>query len=47
MNQLGVMSPVKLIRGFFYPVTEKPELQAAIDEADGAETSQRQHQLTE
>ncbi len=32
MNQLGASSPLKHIRGFFYPVTEKPEIQAAIDE---------------
>jgi ubiquinol-cytochrome c reductase cytochrome b subunit len=47
MGQLGVMSAGKMIRGFFYPVTEKPEIQAALDEADAAETTQRQHQLTE
>jgi ubiquinol-cytochrome c reductase cytochrome b subunit len=32
MNQLGAASPLKHIRGFFYPVKEKPEIQAALDE---------------
>ncbi len=37
MNQLGAASPLKHIRGFFYPVTEKPEIQAALDEIEAAE----------
>ncbi|WP_375492469.1 cytochrome bc complex cytochrome b subunit [uncultured Jatrophihabitans sp.] len=32
MNQLGGGTPLKHLRGFFYPVKEKPEIQAAIDE---------------
>ncbi len=37
MNQLGSTSPVRHIRGFFYPVTEKPEIQAALDEIESAQ----------
>jgi ubiquinol-cytochrome c reductase cytochrome b subunit len=37
MNQIGAASPLKHIRGFFYPVTEKPEIQAALDELEAAE----------
>jgi ubiquinol-cytochrome c reductase cytochrome b subunit len=53
MNQLGAASPLKHIRGFFYPVTEKPEIQAAIDEleateaGDAVEGSDGPHQLTD
>ena len=36
MGQLGAVSPLKHIRGFFYPVTEKPEIQAAIEELEAA-----------
>jgi ubiquinol-cytochrome c reductase cytochrome b subunit len=32
MNQIGASTPLRKVRGFFYPVTEKPEIQAAIDE---------------
>jgi ubiquinol-cytochrome c reductase cytochrome b subunit len=32
MNQLGAAVPLKHIRGFVYPVKEKPEIQAALDE---------------
>jgi ubiquinol-cytochrome c reductase cytochrome b subunit len=32
MGQLGATSPLRHLRGFFYPVTEKPEIQAALDE---------------
>jgi ubiquinol-cytochrome c reductase cytochrome b subunit len=39
MNQLGAASPLKHIRGFFYPVKEKPEIQAALDELEAAERS--------
>ncbi len=35
MNQLGAGAPLRHIRGFFYPVKEKPEIQAALDEARG------------
>ncbi len=37
MNQIGAASPLKHIRGFFYPVKEKPEIQAAIDELEERE----------
>jgi ubiquinol-cytochrome c reductase cytochrome b subunit len=37
MNQLGAASPLRHIRGFFYPVKEKPEIQAALDELEAAE----------
>jgi ubiquinol-cytochrome c reductase cytochrome b subunit len=40
MNQLGAASPLKHIRGFFYPVKEKPEIQAAIDELEESERAQ-------
>jgi hypothetical protein len=31
------MSPLKHIRGFFWPVKEKPEIQAALDEHEERE----------
>ncbi|MDT4941620.1 MAG: ubiquinol-cytochrome c reductase cytochrome b subunit [Pseudonocardiales bacterium] len=34
MSQLGGGSPLKQIRGFFYPVKEKPEIQAQLDELE-------------
>jgi ubiquinol-cytochrome c reductase cytochrome b subunit len=34
MGQLGAVSPLKHVRGFFYPVKEKPEIQAQLDEID-------------
>ena len=39
MNQLGAASPLKHIRGFFYPVKEKPEIQAALDELEAVRAS--------
>jgi ubiquinol-cytochrome c reductase cytochrome b subunit len=36
MNELGAASPLKQIRGFFYPVKEKPEIQAQLDELEQA-----------
>lgn len=36
MNELGAASPLKHIRGFFYPVKEKPEIQAELDELEQA-----------
>ncbi len=39
MNQIGGASPLKHIRGFFYPVKEKPEIQAALDELEAAESA--------
>jgi ubiquinol-cytochrome c reductase cytochrome b subunit len=37
MNQLGASSPLKHIRGFFAPVKEKPEIQAALDALEASE----------
>ena len=37
MSQLGGGSPLKHVRGFFYPVKEKPEIQAALDELEAGE----------
>ena len=36
MNRLGT-GPLNRVRGFFYPVRERPELQAALDELERAE----------
>jgi ubiquinol-cytochrome c reductase cytochrome b subunit len=52
MSQLGAGAPLRHIRGFFYPVKEKPEIQAAIDELEAAEangqpTRDEQPQLTD
>ncbi|MCW2497410.1 ubiquinol-cytochrome c reductase cytochrome b subunit, partial [Jatrophihabitans sp.] len=53
MGQLGAISPLKHIRGFFYPVVEKPEIQAALDELESAnhaaevEPSEDHPQLTD
>ena len=53
MNQIGAASPLKHIRGFFYPVKEKPEIQAALDEleqranAGAVEDSDAPKQLTD
>jgi ubiquinol-cytochrome c reductase cytochrome b subunit len=52
-NQLGAATRLKHIRGFFYPVKEKPEIQAAIDEfeegkvAEAVEGAQSAAQLTD
>jgi ubiquinol-cytochrome c reductase cytochrome b subunit len=32
MGKLGAASPLKHVRGFFYPVKEKPKIQAQLDE---------------
>jgi ubiquinol-cytochrome c reductase cytochrome b subunit len=40
MNQLGVSSPLKQIRGFFYPVKEKAEIQAQLDELEERERAE-------
>jgi ubiquinol-cytochrome c reductase cytochrome b subunit len=40
MNELGAASPLKHIRGFFYPVKEKPEIQAALDEVEERERAE-------
>jgi ubiquinol-cytochrome c reductase cytochrome b subunit len=37
MNQIGGASPLRQLRGFFYPVKEKPEIQAALDELEQRE----------
>ncbi|MDP9116446.1 MAG: ubiquinol-cytochrome c reductase cytochrome b subunit [Actinomycetota bacterium] len=48
MGQLGAASPLKHIRGFFYPVTEKPEIQAALDALEAADADEHAtHQLTD
>ena len=39
MSQLGAASPLKHVRGFFYPVKEKPEIQAALDELEADEAA--------
>ena len=39
MGQLGAASPLKHVRGFFYPVKEKPEIQAALDEHEANEAA--------
>jgi ubiquinol-cytochrome c reductase cytochrome b subunit len=47
MNQLGTRT--KHVRGFFFPVKEKPEIQAALDELERLEAaeSEDRHQLTD
>jgi hypothetical protein len=52
MSQLGAASPLSQIRGFFYPVKEKPEIQAALDELEqrehgDVETAEGPKQLTD
>jgi len=51
MGQLGAASPFKHVRGFFYPVKEKPEIQAALDEQEALEheaaTDERRKELTD
>jgi ubiquinol-cytochrome c reductase cytochrome b subunit len=49
MGQLGAMSPLRHVRGFFYPVKEKPEIQAMLDqlEAGEAEAESETPQLTD
>jgi ubiquinol-cytochrome c reductase cytochrome b subunit len=37
LSQLGGGAPLRHLRGFFYPVKEKPEIQAALDEIAAAE----------
>ncbi|MGI8760656.1 MAG: cytochrome bc1 complex cytochrome b subunit [Jatrophihabitantaceae bacterium] len=47
LGQLGAVSPLRHVRGFFYPVKEKPEIQAALDavEAVGADQHDEKHEL--
>jgi ubiquinol-cytochrome c reductase cytochrome b subunit len=40
MGQLGAISPLKHVRGFLWPVKEKPEIQAALDEHEEAEAAE-------
>jgi ubiquinol-cytochrome c reductase cytochrome b subunit len=55
MGQLGAVSPLRHVRGFFYPVKEKPEIQAQLDELEERETAELEaarsdegrHQLTD
>src|SRR5581483_11679642 len=37
MGELGAASPLRRIHGFFYPVKEKPEIQAQLDELETRE----------
>jgi ubiquinol-cytochrome c reductase cytochrome b subunit len=48
MGEIGAVSPLRHVRGFFYPVKEKPEIQAALDELEAAEADQHDtvHELT-
>ena len=41
MSQIGGASPLRHVRGFLYPVKEKPEIQAAIDALEAAELEQQ------
>ena len=36
MNQLGSSAPLKSVRGFFRPVVEKPEIQAALEQYEAS-----------
>ena len=50
MSQVGGASPLRHVRGFLYPVKEKPEIQAAIDEIENAELERQREdrkQLTD
>jgi ubiquinol-cytochrome c reductase cytochrome b subunit len=50
MNQIGASAPLKRVRGFFYPVKEKQEIAAAIEElerAESGEPAEPQKQLTD
>jgi ubiquinol-cytochrome c reductase cytochrome b subunit len=42
MGQLGAITPLRHVRGFFYPVKEKPEIQAAIDELEAANAAEHE-----
>jgi ubiquinol-cytochrome c reductase cytochrome b subunit len=43
INQLGIATGLRRVRGFFYPVEETPEIEAALDELD---EQKRRRQLT-
>lgn len=49
MAQLGAMSPLHHIRGFFYPVKEKPQIAAQLADLGTIEQAnpERQPQLTD
>ena len=48
MSQLGGASPLRHVRGFLYPVKEKPEIQAALDELEKTQLeSEGRKQLTD
>ncbi|SHG59113.1 menaquinol-cytochrome c reductase cytochrome b subunit precursor [Jatrophihabitans endophyticus] len=40
MNHLGAANPVKAVRGFLWPVKEKADIQAKLDELEAAESHQ-------
>jgi ubiquinol-cytochrome c reductase cytochrome b subunit len=42
MSQLGAASPLKHVRGFFYPVKEKPEIQEELDALEADVHEQRE-----
>jgi ubiquinol-cytochrome c reductase cytochrome b subunit len=42
MSQLGAASPLKHVRGFFYPVKEKPEIQEELDALEAEVHEQRE-----
>ncbi|MBV9594551.1 MAG: cytochrome bc complex cytochrome b subunit [Actinobacteria bacterium] len=46
MNRVG-RRPLRHVRGFFFPVKEKPEIQAALDEVEAAESERHPAQLTD
>jgi len=45
MSQLGAASPLRHVRGFFFPVKERPEIQAELDAIETEERARRR-QLT-
>jgi ubiquinol-cytochrome c reductase cytochrome b subunit len=47
MNQVGAGAALKHVRGFFYPVTEKPDIQAQLDALENADNDADQPQLTD
>ena len=47
MSQLGAGSPLRHIRGFFYPVEERPDIQAELDALASAEDRVDEPQLTD
>jgi ubiquinol-cytochrome c reductase cytochrome b subunit len=47
MNQVGAGAAFKHVRGFFYPVTEKPDIQAQLDALENADNDADQPQLTD